>query len=157
MVEWSRHSHHQIRVSFETLLLGRSKGCFRKLHKIQRVHITNPTLLRRQAIVTQLHTSTVRGITCRSQHQKTNPSGDSDFLGAANTGKSFEIGTLANKEGISIVILRTTQPDKVTFPPEPNYEEEVDNSTAQSERDRRIQNEQLKIAWLNKCQKIEAA
>ena len=61
------------------------------------------------------------------------------------------------KEGISIVILRTTQPDKVNFPPQPTYEEEVDNSTAQSERDRKIHNEQLKIAWLNKCYKIEAA
>ena len=33
----------------------------------------------------------------------------------------------------------------------------MDNSTAQSERDRRFRNEKLKNAWLNKCQKIAAA
>ena len=37
------------------------------------------------------------------------------------------------------------------------YEKDVDNSTAQIERDRRIQNGQLKNAWLNNCQKIEVA
>ena len=60
------------------------------------------------------------------------------------------------KKGISIDILREP-PNKVTLPPEPIYEEDVNNSSAQSERDRRIQNEQLKNAWLNKCQKIETA
>ena len=55
-------------------------------------------------------------------------------------------------------ILASEKPsDKVTLPPEPNHVEDLDNSTAQSERDRRIRNEQLKNAWLNKCQKIETA
>ena len=59
------------------------------------------------------------------------------------------------KEGISIDILLDDPPDKVTLPPEPIYEDDVENSTAQSERDRRTRNEQLKISWLNRCQKIE--
>ena len=61
------------------------------------------------------------------------------------------------KEGISINILQEAPPDKVTFPLEPIYEQDVENSTAQSHRDRRIWNEQVKNTWLNKCQKVEAA
>ena len=59
------------------------------------------------------------------------------------------------KEGISIDILLGDPPDKVILPPEPICEADVENSTAQSERDRRIRNEQLKNSWLNHCQKIE--
>ena len=36
------------------------------------------------------------------------------------------------KGGISIDILQETSQDKITFPLEPLYEEDVDNSTAQS-------------------------
>ena len=61
------------------------------------------------------------------------------------------------KEGISIIILREAPPDNVILPSEPIYEEDADNSRAQIERDLRIGNEQLKYAWLNKGQKIEAA
>ena len=53
--------------------------------------------------------------------------------------------------------LREEPPVNVTLSPEPIYEADVDNSNAQSERDRRIRNEQLKNAWLNMCQKTEAA
>ena len=59
------------------------------------------------------------------------------------------------KEGISINILLEDPPDKVILPPEPIYEDNVENSTSQSERDRKIRNEQLKSSWLNFCQKIE--
>ena len=59
------------------------------------------------------------------------------------------------KEGISIDILLEDPPDKVTLPPEPIYEDDVENSTAQSKQDRRTRNEQLKISWLNRCQKVE--
>ena len=59
------------------------------------------------------------------------------------------------KEGISIDTLREDPPDKVTLPPEPIYEDNIENSTSQIERDRKIRNEQLKNAWLNRCQKIE--
>ena len=59
------------------------------------------------------------------------------------------------KEDISIDILLEDPPDKVILPPEPIYEDNVENSTSQSERDREIRNEQLKNSWLNCCQKIE--
>ena len=61
------------------------------------------------------------------------------------------------KEGISIDTLREDPLDEVTFPPEPIYENNVENSTSQSERDRKTRNEQLKNAWLNRCQQIELA
>ena len=61
------------------------------------------------------------------------------------------------KEGISIDTLREDPPDKNTLPPEHIYEANVENSTAQSERDRITRNEQLKNTWLNRCQKIELA
>ena len=43
----------------------------------------------------------------------------------------------------------------VTLPPAPLYEDNVENSTSQDERDGRTQNEQLKNSWLNRCLKIE--
>ena len=58
------------------------------------------------------------------------------------------------KEGISIDILLADPPDMVILPPEPIYEDNVENSTT-SKRDRKIRNEQLKNSWLNRCQKIE--
>ena len=61
------------------------------------------------------------------------------------------------KESISNDILREAPPDEVTLPLEAIYKVNVDNSMAQSERDHRIRNEQIKSAWLNKCQKSEAA
>ena len=61
------------------------------------------------------------------------------------------------KEGISIDALRENHPDKVTFSPDTIYEDNVENSTAQSERERKNRNEQLKNAWLNRSQKIELA
>ena len=59
------------------------------------------------------------------------------------------------KEGISIDILLADPQDKVILPPEPIYEDNVENSTSQSERDRKGRNKQLKNSWLNRCQKIE--
>ena len=50
--------------------------------------------------------------------------------------------TILAKESISIDTLCEDPPDKVTFPPEPIYEDNVENSTAQSERDRKTRNEQ---------------
>ena len=61
------------------------------------------------------------------------------------------------KEGVSIDTVREDTPNKVTFPPEPTYEDNVENSTSQSERDRKNWKEQLKSAWLNRCQKIQLA
>ena len=48
------------------------------------------------------------------------------------------------KEGISIDTLREDPPNKVTLPPEPIYEDNVENSTSRSERYRKTRNEQLK-------------
>ena len=59
------------------------------------------------------------------------------------------------KEGIPINILLEGPPDKVILPPELIYEDNAENSTSQSERDRRMRNEQLKNSWLNRCQKIQ--
>ncbi|XP_075241673.1 uncharacterized protein LOC142336649 [Convolutriloba macropyga] len=50
------------------------------------------------------------------------------------------------KEGNSIDTLREDPPDKVTFPPELIYEDNVDNSRTQGEKDRKTRNEQLKNA-----------
>ena len=47
-------------------------------------------------------------------------------------------------------------PEHVVLPPEPTYEDAVENSTAQSEQDRRTRNEQAKTAWKNHCLRIEA-
>ena len=59
------------------------------------------------------------------------------------------------KEGILIDTQLEDPPDKVILPPEPIYEDNVENSTSQSEKDRKIRNEQLKNSWLNRYQKIE--
>ena len=58
------------------------------------------------------------------------------------------------KDGVSIEILREYPPDKGTLPLEHKYEDNVEKSTSQSERDRKIRNHQLKKAWLNRCQKM---
>ena len=44
----------------------------------------------------------------------------------------LKLATLS-KEGIPINILSEAHRDKVSFPPEPIFEEDVDNSAAQSE------------------------
>ena len=59
------------------------------------------------------------------------------------------------KEGISINTLLKDPPDNVILPPEPIYEDNVENSTSQSERDRKIRNKHLRNSWQNRCQKIE--
>ena len=53
-------------------------------------------------------------------------------------------------------LLLLDPPDHVLLPPEPAYEDAVDNPTAQSERDRRTRNEQAKTAWKNQCQRVTA-
>ena len=51
-------------------------------------------------------------------------------------------------------ILLVDPPEHVILPPEPAYEDAVENPTAQSERDRRTRDEQAKTAWKNHCQRI---
>ena len=45
-------------------------------------------------------------------------------------------------------------PPAVTYPPEPTYEEPVENHTQATERDRKVRNQQLKVNWRNRCKKI---
>ena len=59
------------------------------------------------------------------------------------------------REGIEVDLLLADPLINVILPPEPAYEDTVDNPTAQSERDRRTRNEQAKTAWKNQCQRIE--
>ena len=68
----------------------------------------------------------------------------------------WELAILA-KEDISIDSLCEDPADKVTLPPEPFYKANVENSTAQNERDCKTRNEQLKNTCLNRCQKNELA
>ena len=58
------------------------------------------------------------------------------------------------REGIEVDLLLVDPPEHVLLPPEPAYEDAVDNPTAQSERDRRTRNEQAKTAWKNQCQRV---
>ena len=53
-------------------------------------------------------------------------------------------------------LLLADPPELVILPPEPAYEDGVENPTAQSEGDRRTRNEQAKTAWKNHCQRIAA-
>ena len=57
------------------------------------------------------------------------------------------------REGIEVDLLLADPPEHVLLPTEPAYEDAVDNTPAQSERDRRTRNEQAKTAWKNQCQK----
>ena len=53
-------------------------------------------------------------------------------------------------------LLLADPPEHFVLPPEPAYEDAVENPTAQSERDRRTRNEQAKTARKNHCLRIEA-
>ena len=53
-------------------------------------------------------------------------------------------------------LLLVDPPEHGILPPEPAYEDAVENPTAQLERDRRTCNEQGKTAWKNNCMRIEA-
>ena len=60
------------------------------------------------------------------------------------------------REGILVDILLADPPEHVILPPEPAYEDAVENLTAESERDRRTRNEPAKTAWKNHCQRVAA-
>ena len=68
--------------------------------------------------------------------------------------QQWKLALLA-KEGIQLDNLLIDQPSAVTYPPEPTYEEPVENHTQATERDRKIRNQQLKLSWQNRCKKIE--
>ena len=60
------------------------------------------------------------------------------------------------KEGTAINTLREAPASRYMYH-SLSYKEIVENTTAQSYRDRRLKNEQIKNSWLSKCQRTEAA
>ena len=68
--------------------------------------------------------------------------------------QQWKLALLA-KEGIQLDNLLNDPPTAVTYPPEPIYEEPVENHTQATERDRKFRNQQLKVNWQNRCKKIE--
>ena len=67
----------------------------------------------------------------------------------------LKLATLA-REGIIVDLLLVDPPEDIILPPEPAYEDAVENPTEQLERDQRTRNEQAKTAWKNNCLRIEA-
>ena len=68
--------------------------------------------------------------------------------------QQWKLALLA-KEGIQLDTLLNDPPATVTYPPEPTYEEPVENHTQATERDRKVRNQQLKVNWQNRCKKFE--
>ena len=58
------------------------------------------------------------------------------------------------RENITIDTLLQPKPSTVRLPMEPKYEMPIDDTTEEAERERRIRNNQLKLQWELKCQKI---
>ena len=61
------------------------------------------------------------------------------------------------RENITIDTLLQPKPSTVRLPEEPRYEMPIDDTTEEAERERRIRNNQLKLQWELKCQKITEA
>ena len=53
--------------------------------------------------------------------------------------------------------LLQTKPTYFKLTPEPKYEIAIDDATEHTERDRQFRNNQLKLQWELKCQKIKEA
>ena len=61
------------------------------------------------------------------------------------------------RENITIDTLLQPKPSTVRLPVEPKYEMPLDDTTEEAERERRVRNNQLKLQWELKCQKITEA
>ena len=61
------------------------------------------------------------------------------------------------RENITIDTLLQPKPSTVRLPVEPKYEMPIEDTTEEAERERRIRNNQLKLQWELKCQKITEA
>ena len=61
------------------------------------------------------------------------------------------------RENITLDTLLQPKPTTVRLPAEPKYETSIEDSTIETERDRRIRNIQMKLQWDLKCQKITEA
>ena len=68
--------------------------------------------------------------------------------------QQWKLALLA-KERIQLEHLLNDPPATVTYPPEPIYEEPVENHTQATERERKIRNQQLNVNWQNRCKKID--
>ena len=64
--------------------------------------------------------------------------------------QQWKLALLAN-EGIQLEQLLNGPCSTVTYPPQPTYEEPVENHTQATERDRKVRNQQLKLNWQNGC------
>ena len=62
---------------------------------------------------------------------------------------------LLAKEGILFENFLNDPPTAVPYPPEPTYEEPVENHMQATERDRKLRNQQLKVNWQNRCKKTD--
>ena len=71
-----------------------------------------------------------------------------------NWTKRWKSALLA-KEWIQLQIFLNGPPTAGTYPPEPLYEESVENPTQATERDTKVCNQQLKVTWQNRCKKID--
>ena len=58
--------------------------------------------------------------------------------------QQWKLALLA-KVGIQLDNILNDPPTAVTYPPEPTYEEPVENHTQATEKDRKIRNQQLKV------------
>ena len=67
-----------------------------------------------------------------------------------------KLAILARKK-ITIDTLLQFKPTTVRLPVEPKYEMSIEDTTDEAERERRIRNNQLKLQWELKCQKITEA
>ena len=61
------------------------------------------------------------------------------------------------RENINIDTLLQPKPTTVRLPVEPKYEMPIEDTTEEAERERQIRNNQLKLQWELKCQKITEA
>ena len=68
--------------------------------------------------------------------------------------QQWKLALLA-KEGVQLDNLLNDPPSTVTYPPEPTYEDPVENHTQATERDRKVRNQQLKVTWQNCCKNVD--
>ena len=61
------------------------------------------------------------------------------------------------RENITLDTLLQTKPSHVRLPPKPKYELAIEDATEHTERHDQIHNNQLKLLWEFKCQKITEA
>ena len=61
---------------------------------------------------------------------------------------------IVGERRIQLETLTNGPPSAVTYSPNTTYEEVVKNHTQANERNRKVPNQQLKVKWQNRCEKI---